>query len=87
MRKPATNPIKDHPLVARLNRSIELDEKDLAALAGLLERRTVVKKAKDILVEGYTYRVLHIVESGFGVFFGARQRPSKPALFVGRFTP
>lgn len=67
MRKPEASPIKDHPLVARLNRSIELDEKDLAALAGLLERRTVVKKAKDIIVEGYKYRVLHIVEKGFAI--------------------
>lgn len=67
MRKLAASPIKDHPLVARLDRSIPLDEDDLLALARLLERRTTVKKAKDIIVEGYRYRVLHVVESGFAI--------------------
>ena len=63
MRKHAASPIQDHPLITKLNASIPLDEGDLAALAGLLERRVIAKKAKDIIVEGYEYKVLHVVES------------------------
>ncbi|MBS0525420.1 MAG: Crp/Fnr family transcriptional regulator [Proteobacteria bacterium] len=61
------SPIKSHPLVARLNHSIALDEADLSALADILNRQVIVRKAKDIIVEGYEYKVLHIVESGFAV--------------------
>jgi CRP-like cAMP-binding protein len=61
--------IKHHPLVAKLNQSIELDEADLAALTNLLSHRVVAKKAKDIIVEGYEYKILHVVESGFAIRF------------------
>ena len=64
MQKLAAGPVRDHPLVTKLNDSIALDDGDLMALARLLERRIAVKKAKDIIVEGYKYRVLHIVERG-----------------------
>jgi CRP-like cAMP-binding protein len=67
VRKDAAGSIRNHPLVAKLNASIALDEGDLAALAGLLDRRVVARKAKDIIVEGYEYKVLHVVESGFAI--------------------
>ena len=65
--KLAAGSVRDHPLVTKLNHSIALDDADLTALGRLLERRVVVKKAKDIIVEGYKYRVLHIVERGFAI--------------------
>jgi CRP-like cAMP-binding protein len=67
VRKHAASSIRNHPLVIKLNASIPLDEGDLAALARLLERRVIAKKAKDIIVEGYEYKVLHVVESGFAI--------------------
>ncbi len=67
VRRPAASSIATHPLVARLNHSIQLDDEDLSAFAELLDRRVVVRKAKDIIVEGYEYKVLHIVESGFAI--------------------
>ena len=66
-RKAATKPAKDHPFVTKLNRSIKLDDADMAALDALLSRRVAAKKAKDLIVEGYEYPVLHIVESGFAI--------------------
>jgi CRP-like cAMP-binding protein len=63
----ATNPVKEHPFVIKLRRSIRLDDDDLKALAGLLDRKLVVKKGKDIIVEGYEYKELHIIESGFAI--------------------
>jgi CRP-like cAMP-binding protein len=59
--------IGDHPLVAKLSKSITLDAGDRAALGRLLERRITIKKAKDIIVEGYEYKLLHVVESGFAI--------------------
>ncbi|WP_296346520.1 Crp/Fnr family transcriptional regulator [Reyranella sp.] len=61
------NPIRLHPFVARLDRSIRLDGEDLAALEHLLGHRTVAKKAKDIIVEGYEYKALHVVEEGIAI--------------------
>ncbi len=63
----ARKPVKDHPFVTKLDRSIRLDAADMAALERLLSRRVVAKKAKDIIVEGYEHRALHIVESGFAI--------------------
>lgn len=60
-------PIRSHPFVARLDRSIRLDGEDLAALEHLLGNRTVAKKAKDIIVEGYEYKALHVVEEGIAI--------------------
>lgn len=59
--------VKDHPFVIKLNRTIRLDDDDLAALAGLLDRKLTVKKGKDLIVEGYEYKALHIVESGIAI--------------------
>lgn len=61
------NPIRLHPFVARLDRSIRLDGEDLAALEHLLGHRTVARKAKDIIVEGYEYKALHVVEEGIAI--------------------
>lgn len=65
--KAATDPAKSHPFVTKLNQSIGLDEGDLVALTQMLSRKVVVKKAKDIIVEGYEYKALHIVEAGFAI--------------------
>ena len=67
LRKVAENHVRDHPFVIKLNRSIQLDDDDLIALARLLERKITAKKAKDIIVEGYGHKILHIVERGFAI--------------------
>jgi CRP-like cAMP-binding protein len=64
---PAASSIKDHPFVIKLNHSIALDNGDLAALARMLEHKIVLKKGKDIIIEGYNYEVLHVVQRGFAV--------------------
>lgn len=56
-----------HPFATRLDRSIWLDTDDVTALDALLSRKVVAKKAKDIVVEGYQYQTLHIVQSGFAI--------------------
>jgi CRP-like cAMP-binding protein len=61
------NTPEDSPFVLKLSRSIPLDSGDFAALAQALDHKIAVKKGKDILVEGYEYKSLHIVESGFAI--------------------
>jgi len=67
MRPSPVTSIEGHPLVAKLSKSITLEAADLAALDRLLERRIAVRKAKNVIVEGYEYKVLHVVESGFAI--------------------
>lgn len=66
-RRVAVNSAKEHPFITKLNHSIRLDDDDLAALTLLLDRKVVMKKAKDIIVEGYEYKALHVVETGFAI--------------------
>ena len=68
----ATNVIKerslnDHPFVVKLRAHAPLDANDLAALDRVLDQRLVVKKGKDIVVEGYEYKGLDVIEAGFAV--------------------
>lgn len=67
MPKFAFGSINHHPLVAKLNQSIQLDAADLAALSRVLSDMVVAKKAKDIIVEGFEYKVLHVVGSGYAI--------------------
>jgi hypothetical protein len=59
--------IEDHPFVAMLLAHGAVDAEDLKALGRILNHRVTVKKGQDIIVQGYEYKTLDIVESGFGL--------------------
>ncbi len=61
--------IESHPFVVKLLAHGTINSEDLEALRHTLGRRTVVKKGQDIIVQGYDYNTLDIVESGFGLRF------------------
>jgi CRP-like cAMP-binding protein len=61
--------IEDHPFVIKLMSHGHIDRDDLKALGRILSRKVTVKKGKDIIVQGYEYNTLDIVESGFGIRF------------------
>ncbi len=61
--------IEDHPFVAKLLAQGALDSEDLKALGRVLNRKVTVKKGQDIIVQGYEYKTLDIVESGFALRF------------------
>lgn len=70
--------IEDHPFVIKLLAHGAINSDDLKALDRLLNRKVTVKKGQDIIVQGYEYDTLDIVESGFGLRFtllhqGSRQ--------------
>jgi len=61
--------IERHPFVTEsLTRGL-LDSEDLKALSRILNRRVTVKKGQDIIVQGYEYKNLDIVESGVALRF------------------
>jgi len=61
--------IEDHPFVVKLMSHGHIDREDLKALGRTLDRRVTVKKGQDIIVQGYEYETLDLVERGFGLRF------------------
>jgi CRP-like cAMP-binding protein len=61
--------IEDHPFVAKLKAHGAINSDDLKALGRVLNRKVTVKKGQDVIVEGYEYKTLDLVESGFGLRF------------------
>jgi len=61
--------IEDHPFVIKLRSHGHIDREDLKALGRILNRKVTVKKGQDIIVQGYEYKTLDIVDSGFGLRF------------------
>ncbi len=61
--------IEDHPFVTKLSAHGAVNSEDLKALGRILNRKVTVKKGQDIIVQGYEYKTLDIVESGFGLRF------------------
>jgi len=59
--------IEDHPFVVKLMSHGHIDQEDLKALDRVLGRKVTVKKGQDIIVQGYEYDTLSIVESGVGI--------------------
>lgn len=54
-----------HPFIARLRQHIELGAADLSSFWQLMDSDVVVKKRRDLVVDGYEYRKLCFVEDGF----------------------
>lgn len=55
----------DEPLVARLERYVELGPADLSRLFSLIDLEVPVKKRCDLVVDGYEFRKLYFVKDGF----------------------
>src|SRR6185312_15076919 len=55
----------DDPLVARLERYIELSATDIDLLRSLTDTDVVVKKRRDLMVDGYEFRKLCFIRDGF----------------------
>src|ERR1051326_6321677 len=59
--------LSDHPFIVKLRAHAPLDANDLTALRRILDQRLAVKKGKDIVVEGYEYKGLDVIEAGFAI--------------------
>jgi CRP-like cAMP-binding protein len=54
-----------HPFIARLGHFIALSDNDLNRLWQLVEAEITVRKRRDLVIDGYEYRKLCLVEEGF----------------------
>jgi len=60
-------PIDKHPFVIKLSSHASLNADDVKALGSVLNHRRIVKKGKDIIVQGFEYKGLDIIASGFAI--------------------
>lgn len=58
-------PPRRHPFVIRLEHYLPLGDDDLDSLWQLIETEQKVRKRRDLVVDGFEYRKLCFVESGF----------------------
>lgn len=58
-------PPRRHPFVIRLEHYLPLGDEDLDSLWQLVETEQKVRKRRDLVVDGFEYRKLCFVESGF----------------------
>src|SRR5215510_3779912 len=58
-------PTRRHPFIMRLARFMVLSDNDLNCLWQLIEADLSVRKRRDLVVDGFEYRKLGFVESGF----------------------
>ena len=56
-----------HPFVARLSRFMKLSVTDLRSLEHIIESERLVKKRKDLVVDGDAYRNLCFVKDGYAI--------------------
>ena len=61
----AQRPLRRHPFFVRLEQFLRLSDDDLECLWQLLEVDIKVSKQRDLVVDGFEYRKLCFVESGF----------------------
>jgi CRP-like cAMP-binding protein len=59
--------IENHPFITAVSAHTALNRDDLKALERALNRTVTVKKGQDIIVQGYEYKGLDIVERGFAI--------------------
>lgn len=60
-----TKPLgESDPLVHRLRQYASLDETDIAGLRAVVERELTIRMKRDVILEGYEARKLHVVERG-----------------------
>ncbi len=71
-----------HPFVSRLSGYVSLSETDKESLRRLLETRLVVKKRRDLVVDGLEYRKLCLVEDGFAVRYKLLRNGKRQVLNV-----
>jgi CRP-like cAMP-binding protein len=74
--------LDNHPFVARLTRLTKLSTADLASLEKIIDSDRVVKKRKDLVVDGYEYRNLCFVKDGYAMRYKLMRSGKRQVLNV-----
>ena len=70
------------PFVLRLRHYAPVGEVDIAALRDVVEREITIKKKRDVILEGYEARKLHIVKRGFAVRYKLLHNGKRQVLSI-----
>jgi CRP-like cAMP-binding protein len=70
------------PFVLRLRQYTPISETDIAGLRAIVERKFTIGKKRDVILEGYETRKLHIVERGFAARYKLLHNGKRQVLSI-----
>lgn len=70
------------PFLPRLQQYAALSESDIAGLQALIDREITISKKRDIILEGYENRKLHIVKRGFAICYKLLSNGKRQVLSI-----
>jgi CRP-like cAMP-binding protein len=74
--------LDNHPFVTRLSAFMKMDATDLKCLEQILEGERLVKKRKDLIVDGFKYRNLCFVKDGYAMRYKLLRNGKRQILNV-----
>ena len=76
------NALDQHPFVARLLQLVDLKAADLKGLDDIIDGELVIRKRRDLIVDGYEYRKLCFVKDGYAVRYKLLRNGKRQILNV-----
>ena len=76
------NALDQHPFVARLRQLVELTAADLKSLDEIIDGELLIRKRRDLIVDGYEYRKLCFVKDGYAVRYKLLRNGKRQILNV-----
>jgi len=78
----AGNGLDQHPFIKRLMRQLELSTADLASLDAIVDSELLIRKRRDLIVDGYEYRKLGFVSDGYAMRYKLLRNGKRQILNV-----
>lgn len=79
---PARNSLDQIPFVARLSQSIALSAADLKCLDAIIDGELLIRKRRDLIIDGYEYRKLCFVNEGYAMRYKLLRNGKRQILNV-----
>src|SRR5690242_9531401 len=76
------NALNQHPFVARLLQLVDLSAADLKSLDAIIDGELLIRKRRDLVVDGYEYRKLCFVKDGYAVRYKLLRNGKRQILNV-----
>src|SRR5690349_15002779 len=74
--------LDQHPFVVRLSHQFDLGAADLKSLDAIIDGELVIRRRRDLIVDGYEYRKLSFVKEGFAVRYKLLRNGKRQILNV-----
>jgi|SRR6185369_530198 len=74
--------LDDHPFVVRMRQHVALTPADLASLDRIIDGELMVRKRRDLIVDGFEYRKLCFVKEGYAVRYKLLRNGKRQILNV-----